>query len=67
MPKANFRLFNDNYGCAACLDNDRHKFSISSSSLFYRVVNKTHCENCYIYKMWKELQEYKEDYEDDRK
>ena len=60
-----FRTYNNNYGCNACLESDRFNRNITTDSLFYRFLNNSKCDHCYIYKWYQELEEYRKSYQDD--
>lgn len=62
-----FRTFSSNYGCKACLENERYSKNIDTDSLFFRFLNYIKCENCYVYKMYQELEDYRKSYYDDGK
>lgn len=62
-----FRTYNNNYGCKNCLENERYDRSISTESLFFRFVDHIQCKDCYIYKMYQELEDYRKSYYDDGK
>jgi len=57
--KFDFRLHSCNYGCNKCLEEERYSRNIGTDTLFFRFLNHSKCDDCYIYRLYQELEYYR--------